>query len=61
MIALELRGSVKVATVQTEEDINIGNKFHNSPSDSCWDISLKTTNVNLMVAVEEKSGNQQSQ
>ncbi len=29
--------------------------FHGNPSDSCGDISLKSTNVNLMVALEKKS------
>ncbi len=30
--------------------------FNGCPPNSCQQIELKTTNVNLMVAVEEKSG-----
>lgn len=33
--------------------------FHSNPSNSWWDISSKTTNVNFMMAREEKSGDQQ--
>ncbi len=35
--------------------MNIGNKFHGNPSNSCGDISHKTSNVNLVVGPEEKS------
>ncbi len=30
-------------------------KFHGNTSSSCWDVSLKTINVNHMVATEKKS------
>ncbi len=36
-------------------------EFCGSPSNGCPYISLKTTNVNLMVALEKKSGDHQSQ
>ncbi len=41
--------------------IIIWTKFHASSSNSWWDISLKTTNVSLMVELEEKSGEHQGQ
>ncbi len=50
----------KVITVHPEVNINVWTTFHGNPSKSCWDISLKTTNVNLMVAPEEKSEDHQS-
>lgn len=31
-------------------------KFHDSPSNSCWEMSLKNANFNLMEALEEKPG-----
>lgn len=37
--------------------IHLCTKFHGNPISSCGNISLKTTNVNLTVAVEEKSEN----
>ncbi len=40
--------------------MNVCAKFYGSPSNGYWDISLKTTNVNLMVALEGRSGDQQS-
>ncbi len=51
----------KVITIHAKGNINVGTKFHGSPSNSCWDISLKTTTVNLMVALEEKSEDQENQ
>lgn len=33
--------------------------FHSNPPNNWWDISSKTTNVNFMMAREEKSGDQQ--
>ncbi len=30
-------------------------KFHGNPANSFWDISLKTTNVNFMIVLDEKS------
>lgn len=37
------------------------NQIKRNPPHSSWEISLKTENVNLMVASEEKSGDYQSQ
>lgn len=36
-------------------------KFNGEPLNSCQEISLKTTNVNLIGALEERSENRQSQ
>lgn len=41
--------------------LNICSKVHGNPSNSGQDSSLKTPNVNLVVAVEEKSEKPQSQ
>lgn len=35
--------------------MNVCMKFHGNPLNSCQDVSLNTTNVNLLVALEEKS------
>lgn len=35
--------------------------FNANPSNSCHDISIKTTNVNLLVVQDEKSADHQSQ
>ncbi len=43
-------------TVHPDGNVNVGNKFHGNPFSCCQDISLKTTNVNLMVVLEERSG-----
>ncbi len=40
--------------------MNICTKVHHNQSSSCWDISLKTKTVNLLVALEEKWGDHQS-
>ncbi len=42
-------------------NIIVCTKFHSNPSNIFQDFSLKTLNVNLMVALDEKSGDQQSQ
>lgn len=39
--------------------MNVCTKFHSNPFNSRQDISLKTTNVNLAVALEEKSEDHQ--
>lgn len=39
--------------------MNVWTKFHYNP-DSCWDISIKATNANFMVALEKNSKTQQS-
>ncbi len=36
-------------------DMNVCIRLHRNPSNSCQDVLHKTTNVNLMVAPEEKS------
>lgn len=33
--------------------MNVCTEFQVNPSNGCWDISLKTINVNLMVTLEE--------
>lgn len=38
-------------------NINICSRFHEDPSKSLQEISLTTTKVKLMVALEEKSAN----
>lgn len=45
-----------VIAAHPEGIINVRSDFRRNPSDSCWGISIKTTNVNLMVALEGKSG-----
>lgn len=42
-------------TIHPDGEMNVCTEFHVSPSNSCLDILLKTINVNLMVALEEKS------
>ena len=44
-------------TVHPEADMNAYTKDQWNPSSSCRDISFRTTGVNLMVGLEEKSGN----
>lgn len=41
-------------------DMNVCTKFRGNPSNSCQDISPKTTNINIMVALEEMSRDHQS-
>ncbi len=43
----------KVITIHPEENTNKLTTFHGNPSDSCWDISLKS--LDLMVALQEMS------
>lgn len=40
--------------------MNVCSKFHVDPSNSCRHISLKTTDVIHMVALDETSGDHQS-
>ncbi len=47
-------------TIYPEGAIDVCTKFHGNPSNICLDISLKTTNVNLMAVLEKKSGDHQS-
>ncbi len=51
----------KGITVHPDGGMNVWTKFHDNPSNSCWDISLKTTNVHLLGALQEKSDDHQSQ
>ncbi len=39
--------------------MNVCTKFHGNPSNSFWDNLLKTKNLNLTMAPEEKSGDPQ--
>ena len=48
-------------TSDHDDERNGCTKLHGNPPNSCWDISLKTTDVNLIVAIEEKSRDHQSQ
>lgn len=41
-------------TFYPERDINFCLEFHHKSSKSCWDISLKTTNLNSTVVIKEK-------
>lgn len=57
---LALDGITKVTTIHPEgmnyrEGMNVYTKFHCNPSNNGWDILLKKTKVNLMVAQKEKS------
>ncbi len=58
---MEIKGINKVVSVYAEESVSVFTIFHSNPSRSGQDVSLKTINVNLMVALEEKSGDLQSQ
>lgn len=46
-------------SIYPERNINVWNKFQVNQSIKPEDISLKTTNVSLMVALEEMSGDHQ--
>lgn len=48
----KLKETTKVITIHHKGEINVCTKFPGNPSD-CWDILLKTTNVNLLVVQEE--------
>ncbi len=52
---------IKVSRLHILGTTHICTKFHCNPSNSCRDISLKNTNINLMVALEEMSGDHPSQ
>lgn len=45
----------RVTTSRPEESMNVRTTCHVNPSNSCRDISLKTTYVNLMVVPEENN------
>lgn len=59
-LLLDKMSKYQVIAVNLKGGRNLFNKFNGNPSNSCQDISLKTTNVNLMVAQKEKSGNHQT-
>ncbi len=50
----------KTCLNNSDWDMNVYNKFYGNPSNSCQDISLKTVNVNLTVALEEVRGSRKS-
>ncbi len=50
-----------VIIIHAEGIMNVCTKFHDSPSNSCQDISLTSKNVHLLVVVEEMSRDHQSQ
>ncbi len=54
-------GENLVITIHPVGNMNVWTKFHGNPSNSCGEILLKTTKINLMVALEEKSKDPQSQ
>lgn len=54
MFAMISQGIKKVNAIYSEGALNVCCKFHDNPSNNWRDISLKTTNVNLTVAPEEK-------
>ncbi len=47
--------------IHPEGNMNVCTKFYGNPALICRGISLKTTNVSLMMALEERSGDHQSQ
>ncbi len=55
---MKSQGITKVTTIHSEGDMNVCNKFHDNPSSISQDTSLKT--INIMVALEEKSGYHQN-
>lgn len=48
-------GVTKVLADHPEGDMNVVSECGGNSSNSCWEISLRTANVNLIVALEEKS------
>ncbi len=54
----EWSGITRVITIHPEEDMNECTKFYSNPSYR-RDISLKIKNVDLLVALQEKSGDHQ--
>lgn len=55
MMALEKMSALLL--IHLEANMNVCTRFHDSPSNFSQDISWKTTNVILMVALEETSEN----
>ncbi len=49
-MVIEGKKVIKILKILTV-NMNLCNKFHGNPSSSCPDISLKTTNVNLIVVL----------
>ena len=45
----------RVITIRPEGNRNVCATFHGSSLDSCWNVSLRTTNENLMVTLKRKS------
>ncbi len=49
---MESEGIIKGIVIHAVEDTNVGTKLYGNPSNSCQEISLKTKNLNLLVALE---------
>ncbi len=45
----------KEISIDPEGNMYVGTKSHDNTSNCCWDNSQKNTNVNLMMALEERS------
>ncbi len=56
---MELQMKSQVITTYRKRNMNVWTKCHGKQSNSCQDISLKTTNVKLMLALDDKSGDHQ--
>ncbi len=52
--------SIAKVTIYPGGDVNVFTKFHSSPSNAGQDISLKNTNVTLMMVLDEKPEDRQS-
>lgn len=50
----------KVILSHPEGSLNVWTKFHSNSHNSCGDISLKNTNINLMVAIRNFKGSLKS-
>lgn len=62
MIALEESLQFKEeSAIDPEGRMNVWTKCQGHPFISCWDILLKTTNVNTMIMFERRSGDHWSQ
>lgn len=47
-----IKGGTKVIAVHPDGNMDLCTKVHSNPSSGCLDISLKTKNVNLEVALK---------
>lgn len=54
MVAIhESKEIIKVITIHLEDKMNVCTTISGNPFSSCWDLSLKATNVNLVVVQED--------